>query len=174
MRCLKAVPRRKTGHSAFLMSALVLSSPTVPLSSFHFLSAVLAELPLLWNILWTPNSSSLDSRSLEWKRDTQAAVPHFCRLLRNESLLSGTAQAFFPLLSGQSHSFFSSIETELRKPPNCFYKQAAMAYHLFSMSWSGLVRAACVNKKFYCVPWLGPPGKNRDLVTSGLNLPKCP
>lgn len=122
----------------------------------------------------TPQAWIHDPRSSEWKRGTQAAVPRFCRLLRNESLLSGTAQAFFPLLSGQSHSFFPPTETELRKPPNCFYKQAAMAYHLFSMAWSGLVRAACVNKKFYCVPWLGLPGKNRDLVTSGLNLPKCP
>lgn len=32
MRCLKAVPRRKTGHSAFLMSALVLSSPSLIIS----------------------------------------------------------------------------------------------------------------------------------------------
>lgn len=55
MRYSKTVPRRKTGHAAFLMSALALSSPTVSLSSFHFLSAVVAELPLLWNILWMPS-----------------------------------------------------------------------------------------------------------------------
>lgn len=37
-------------------------------------------------------------------------------------------------------------ETELRKPANCFYKQAATVYYLLSLAWSGLVRAACVNK----------------------------
>lgn len=171
MRCLKAVPRRKTGHSAFLMSALVLSSPTVPLSSFHFLSAVLAELPLLWNILWMPNSSSLDSRSSEWKRGTQAAVPRFCRLLRNESLLSGTAQAFFPLLSGQSHSFFPQLKQNSENLRTVSTNKqlwliTCSAWH--GQVWSGQLVWTKNSTVFH------GSGKNRDLVTSGLNLPKCP
>lgn len=151
MRCSKAVPRRKTGHSAFLMSALVLSSPTVPLSSFHFLSAVVAELPLLWNILWTPNSSSLDSRSSEWQRGTQAAVPRFCRLLRNESLLSGTAQAFFPLLSGQSHSFFSPNWNRTQKTSELFLQTSSYG---LSPVQHGMVRfdpgSLCEQKILLC------------------------
>lgn len=78
----------------------------------------------------------------------QAGVPHFHfrRLLRDGSSLSVTAHASLQLLSSQSHSFFFPNETELRKPPNCFYKQAATVYYLLSLAWSGLVRAACVNK----------------------------
>jgi hypothetical protein len=40
-------PMKETGQSAFPMSALVVSSPAVSfLSSFHFLSAAVAQLPL--------------------------------------------------------------------------------------------------------------------------------
>lgn len=73
----------------------------------------------------------------------QAGVPHFRfrRLLGDGSSLSVSAHASLQLLSSQSHSPPPPThnETELRKPPNCFYKQAATVYYLLSLAWSGLV-----------------------------------
>lgn len=145
MRCSKAVPGRKMGHSAFLVSALVLSSPTVPPPTFHFLSAVVAELPLLWNILWTPNSSSLDYHP--WNGN--GGFRQLCQVSADSSGMRACSlerPCLLTTLVWPITVIFFPNETELRKPPNSFYKQAAMAYHPFSTAWSGLVRAACMNK----------------------------
>lgn len=127
MRWSKAVPRRKMGHSAFLVSALVLSSPTVPLSTFslplcsrgrasfavkHSLNAELLKLGLMILGMVTGDSGNCTT-FLPTPQGWELALWD-CSCLLNTLVWSITF-------------IFSPNETELRKPPNCFYKQAAVA-----------------------------------------------
>lgn len=144
MRCSKAVPRR--GHSAFLVSALVLSSPTVPLS--------IISLPLCsrgWAFFAVKHSLNAELFRLGLTilgmvtRDSGSCATFLPTPQGWELALSDCTCLLTTLVRSITFIFFPN-ETELRKPPNCFYKQAAMAYYLFSVAWSGLVRAACRNK----------------------------
>lgn len=97
----KDCPKKGDGHSAFLMSALVVSSPAVSfLSSFHILSSVLLSSFAMKHSLNT-ELLKLGLVILGVVTGIQAGVPHFRRLLPGGSSLSSTAHASLPLLSGQ-------------------------------------------------------------------------